>query len=77
MKKTLYISDEAWKVLKTKKNMSRYVSDLIIADSENKTINEERIVNMVLSRISKDNIAIPNENYDGINMSSIEEILKL
>lgn len=77
MKKTLYISAEAWEILKTKSNMSRYVCDLILADVESKGIDEERLVNMVLSRIAKDNISIPNKNYTGISKSSIQDILNL
>lgn len=77
MKKTLYISAEAWEILKTKSNMSRYVCDLILSDTEGKGINEERIVSIVLDRIAKDNISIPNKNYTGISKSSIQDILNL
>lgn len=54
MKKTLYISNEAWEILKTKSNMSRYVSDLIIADSKpkNNAIDEERLIGLILDRLN-------------------------
>lgn len=53
MKKTLYINKEAYEILKTKSNMSRYVSDLIINDSkhENKAIDEQRIVSLILEHL--------------------------
>lgn len=54
MKKTLYISDEAWEILKTRSNMSRYVSELIIADSmqQNKSLDEEKIIGLILDKLN-------------------------
>lgn len=53
MKKTLYINKDAYEILKTKSNMSRYVSDLIINDNkhENKDIDEQRIVSLILEHL--------------------------
>lgn len=36
--KTLYLSDEALNILETKENMSKYVSELIVKDSQQDTM---------------------------------------
>lgn len=76
MKKTLYINKDAYEILKTKSNMSRYVSDLIINDSkrENKAIDEQRIVSLILEHLKDKE---PTESFKCVPTSNdIEHSIK-